>query len=220
MGDTNTIHVLGATDFVLEDSDITNDWRGRSCVLIGYGQSDLAVRPVIRRNRFHECGSLANGSQDHAIYAANLVDGVIADNVFWNTSAYAIHLYPNAQRTHVSHNVIDNGAPSVAGGLIIGSNAEGIPSSGNIIEYNVIAYSSYYNIRTTWGGAIGTGNVVRANCVFGGGQGNISTDTALDATGNLVADPLFVSMTSRDYRLRSDSPCLGTSGYDVAARLG
>ena len=89
-GQTNTIQVLGAADFVIEDSDITNAWRGRSCVLIGYGSADVAVRPVIRRNRFHECGNLANGNQDHAIYAANVVDAKITDNLFWNSAAYAL----------------------------------------------------------------------------------------------------------------------------------
>src|SRR5262249_43523043 len=159
-GRSNTIQILGAADVVIQDSDITNKWRGRSCLIIGDPSAPAAVRPVIRRDRFHECGSLANGNQDHAIYAASVVDGKITDNVFWNIAAYALQLYPNAQRTLFAHNVIDGGSPSVTGGVIFGGDA-GDASSGNVVEHNVLADSTRYNIESWWGGAVGTGNVAR-----------------------------------------------------------
>lgn len=216
-GQTNTIQVLGAADFVIEDSDITNAWRGRSCVVLGDGSAGVAVRPVIRRNRFHECGNLANGNKDHAIYAANVVDAKITENLFWNSAAYALHLYPNAQRTVFAHNVVDGGSPSVTGGVILGGDS-GAASSGNIVEYNVISYSTRYNIESWWGGAVGSGNVARSNCVFGGGLGDIDATNGFASQNNLVAQPLFVSRAGRDYHLRADSPCLAVVGYDTAAR--
>ena len=48
-----------------QDSDVTNSWRGRSCMMLGDTSAGAAVRPVIRGNRFHECGSKANGNKDH-----------------------------------------------------------------------------------------------------------------------------------------------------------
>jgi hypothetical protein len=217
-GRSNTIQILGAADVVIEDSDITNRWRGRSCLIIGDGSAPAAVRPVIRRNRFHECGSLANGNQDHAIYAANVVDGKITDNLFWNSAAYALQLYPNAQRTVFAHNVVDGGSPSVTGGVIFGGDV-GDASSGNVVEHNVLADSTRYNIESWWGGAVGTGNVARSNCLFGGGFGEIGAANGFAPQGNLVASPGFLNRSSHDYRLRADSPCLAVVGYDTAALL-
>jgi chitodextrinase len=217
-GQQNTIQVLAASDFVIEDSDITNAWRGRSCVILGNSQDDVAVRPVIRRNRFHECGNPANGNLDHAIYAADVVDARITDNIFWNTAAYALHLYPNAQRTVFAHNVIDGGSRSVGGVIFAGDS--GAASSGNIVEHNVIGYSTRYNIESWWAGPVGSGNVARSNCVFGGGLGDIGVTNGFAAESNVPADPIFLSRAGRDYRLRADSPCLAVVGYDTAARLG
>jgi hypothetical protein len=217
-GGSNTIQVLGASDIVIEDSDITNKWRGRSCLILGDRSAGTAVRPVIRRNRFHECGNLANGNQDHAIYASDVVEGKITDNVFWNSAAFALHIYPNAQRTLFAHNVIDGGSPSIGGGVIFGGDSAH-SSSGNIVQDNVIAYSTHYNVDSWWGGAAGTGNVARSNCLFGGGNGEIAAGGGFASTSNVVANPGFVSRGTHDYRLRADSACRAVVGYDTAARL-
>jgi chitodextrinase len=172
-GGSNTIQIYG-DDFVLEGSDITNSWRGRSCMMLGDGSAGTADRPVIRDNHFHECGSLANGNQDHAIYAAHVVDG---------------------------------GSPSVRGGVVFGGDSNDA-SSSNVVEYNVIAYSTTYNIESWWGGPVGSGNVARYNCVYGGGDGNIAPAKGFVATGNVVANPLFENRSTGDYTLLATSPCL------------
>jgi chitodextrinase len=205
-GGSNTIQIYG-DDFVLEGSDITNSWRGRSCMMLGDGSAGTADRPVIRNNRFHECGSLSNGNQDHAIYAAHVVNGQISNNTFWDTAGYTVHLYPDAQGTTVSHNTIDGGSPSVRGGVIFGGDSNNA-SSGNVVEYNVIAYSTTYNIESWWGGPVGNGNVARYNCVYGGGDGNIAPQNGFVATGNVVANPLFEDRSGADYALLATSPCL------------
>jgi hypothetical protein len=205
VGGANTIQVYGA-DFVLEDSKITNGWRGRSCLILGDSSAGTAVRPLIRRNRFHECGSLGEGNQDHAIYASKVVDGRIIDNTVWNTAAYAIHLYPNAQRTLVYGNTIDGGAPSVRGGIIVGGDSDDA-SNDNVIEHNVVAYSATYDIDATWEGPVGTGNVARSNCVWGGAEGEIDPDGGLVSDGNVVGDPRFVDRAHHDLRLGARSVC-------------
>jgi hypothetical protein len=205
---------INAADVVLEDSDLTNNWRGNSCLILGdssgYGE---ALRPIVRRNRFHECGSAANGNHDHGIYVNYAIEGQIVDNVFWNLAAYAIHLYPQAQRMRVAHNVIDGDAPSIRGGDSL------YASSNNIVEQNVIAYAQTYNIDAWWGGAVGSGNIARNNCLWQGRQGDLDTSAGFTATGNRIADPLFLNRSARDYRLAALSPCLPIVGYDTAALL-
>jgi hypothetical protein len=211
---------INAGDVIVEDSDITNDWKGYSCMILGDNTGfGAAPRAIVRRNRFHECGTAAHGALDHAIYASNVTDGQIVDNLFWNSQAFAIQLYPNAQRTLFAHNVIDGDAPSVRGGVLFGGESA-YASSGNIVEYNVIAYSQTYNIDSWWGGSPGSGNVARYNCLWAGKQGNINTSGGGFTTSNItIANPLFVNKSNRDYRLAAGSPCLSVVGYDTAAKL-
>jgi hypothetical protein len=212
--DTVRVH---AADFVLEDSDITNEWRGWSCLLLGTSADGPAIRPIIRRNRFHECGSLAAGNKEHGIYAALVFDGLITQNVFYNVAAYAIQLYPAAHRTTVSRNVIDGGPPSVRGGIVFGAESYPSPSSDNVVEHNVIAYAATYNLSASWGGAPGTGNVARANCVYAGGTGQIGASMSVALTDNVIANPLFVDRGERDYRLGSGSRCRTVLGQAAAS---
>ena len=212
-GGSNTVKIY-APDVVVEDSRITNVGRGKSCMMLGsnsgYGQ---ALRPLIRRNRFHDCGSSANGTMDHGIYAQNVLEGRIEHNVFWNSAAYAIQLYPNAQQTRFAYNVIDGDTPSVRGGVLIGGDSS-YKSNNNIVENNVVAYSTTYNITSTWSDlAPGTGNVARKNCVWQGELGNVNTSKGgFTATDNIVADPLFLDRAARDYRLGQGSSCVAYAG--------
>lgn len=217
-GGSNTIKIYAA-HITLEDSDITNAWRGWSCLLLGSDSYGVAVWPIVRGNRFHECGSPADGNQDHGIYAQSVVDGRIIGNVFWNSAAYAIQLYPNAQRTRVEFNVIDGGAPSVRGGVIFAGDSSSA-SSGNVVDRNVIAYAMTYNIAADWHETVGTGNIAARNCLWGGTEGNIETSAGgFRAYANVVANPEFRNRQSRDYRLRPGSRCRRVIGADPAARL-
>jgi hypothetical protein len=205
-GGANTIKIY-SQDVVVEYSTITNAWRGQSCMILGSDEAGAAVRIVVRGNRFHECGSPDNENKDHSIYAANLQGGRIVGNRFWNHTARAIQLYPNADRNLVARNIIDGGPPSIRGGIVIGSEDQ-YSSSGNVIERNIIAFATEWNVYTNWNGSSGTGNVVRYNCVWAGGEGNIETDDGgLQVYGNRIANPRFVNRAVRDYRLRADSPC-------------
>ena len=217
-GSQNTIQVYAA-DFTLEDSDVTNSWRGRSCLMLGDTSAGAAVRPVIRGNRFHECGAKANGNKDHAIYANQVTGGLITENVFWNSAAYAIQLYPNAQNTVFSHNVVDGGG-SVRGGVIFGSESSGTPSSGNTVENNIITYAATYNLESYWGGTPGSGNSARSNCLYAGGAGNIGSTEGYSSQNNTSADPQFQNRAAHDYRLKPGSDCLAVVGFDTAARNG
>jgi hypothetical protein len=219
-GGENTVKIYAA-DVVVEDSDITNVGRGNSCMILGsnsgYGQ---AVRPIVRGNTFHDCGSAENENKDHGIYAQNVVDGEIVGNVFWNSAAYAIQLYPNARRTRFAHNVVDGGAPSVRGGVLFGGDSS-YASRDNVVEQNVIAYARTYNVTSSWGdGATGSGNVARNNCLWAGADGNIDTsEGGFTASANTIANPMFVNRDQRDYRLGPGSRCKDAVGYDAAGRI-
>jgi hypothetical protein len=218
-GGENTIQITSANDIV-EDSSITNAWRGNSCMILGDTSGDgAAVRPIVRRNRFHECGNPANGNKNHAIYAGNVSSGQIVNNLFWNTAALTIQLYPNAQDTRFAHNVVDGGAPSVRGGVFFGGDSS-YASSGNIVEYNIIAYAQTFNIDSGWEGTRGDDNIARYNCLWSGKEGNINDEGGGFARiDNTIANPLFVNKQKRDYRLRLRSRCRRLVGFDTAALL-
>jgi hypothetical protein len=212
--DEITVQIMAA-DTTFERVGVTNDRRG-SCMILGsnsgYGQAE---RTIVRDSRFHDCGDPADGDQDHAIYLENVDGAQIADNVFWNTSGWAIHLYPNARNTTVAHNVIDGNGR----GVIFGGDAR-LASSQNVVEQNLITNSTAdYNVQSYWAGPIGTGNVVRDNCLYNGKLGNVGAQDGFTASANTVADPRYVDRERRDYRLQPDSPCLSVVGYDTASRL-
>jgi hypothetical protein len=211
------IYAKGAT---IARSTITNAGRGESCLMLGSTSGYGRARNVhVMQNRFHDCGSVRHDNKDHAIYVSNAVGTRIVGNVFWRTAAYSIHLYPNAQRTFVAHNVIDGGKPSSRGGVLFGGDSD-FASSGNIVAHNVIAFSRSYNIASGWDKSVGKGNVARENCLWGGRDGQIDrSDGGFRTDGNRVAPPLFVDREGRDYRLRAGSACLPLVGYDAAARL-
>jgi hypothetical protein len=213
----NTIKIY-SRGVVLEASDITNAWRGRSCLILGNNEGGgQAVAPIVRGNTFHECGNPDNGSHDHGVYAANVLDGEIVDNLFYDSAAYTIQLYPNAQRTRFAHNVVDGSGGSVRGGIVFGGDGR-FASGGNVVERNVIAYAATAAITSYWEGPIGTGNVARDNCVWGSRHDDITSEWGFTAVANRVVRPLFASRGARDYRLAPGSQCLRTVGYDTLAR--
>jgi hypothetical protein len=217
-GSMNTVKVYSA-GVRLERNDITNALRGQSCLILGSDSDGQAQGTVVRLNRFHDCGSPDNDNKDHAIYAANLVDGRIEDNLFVNATALTLHLYPNTQRTLVAHNVIDGGPDTVRGGVMFGGDSR-FASRDNVVERNIITYTATANVYSYWDGPVGSGNILRRNCLWGAGDEEIdSADGGFTATGNLIADPRFVDRAAGDYRLRGGSPCRKLVGYDAVAKL-
>jgi hypothetical protein len=220
-GGANSVKVY-SRGVVIEDSDITNAWRGRSCLMLGnVSGGGQAVAPVIRGNTFHECGDPDNGNHDHAIYAANVAGGEIVDNLFYNAAAYTIQLYPNAHNMRFAYNIVDGSAPSIRGGLVFGGDDDHA-SSNNVVEHNVIAHAATNAITSNWEGPTGTGNLARNNCVWGSrGGANITRPDGFRSVANRVANPNFIARAGHDYGLAAASPCLavlrGQSAQDRAA---
>lgn len=202
-----------AADTVVERNDITNQ-HTKSCMILGSnGGYGTAVRTIVRLNRFHDCGSPANGNHDHSIYFDNAADAQVTDNVFTGSAAWAIHFYQHAVRTYVARNVIEGNSRGV---IFAGSAA--LSSTDNVVEKNVIANSyDRYNAEYSWGGAAGTGNELKGNCLFNGKMGNVSDQVGFTASGNTTADPQYVDRAAGDLRLKATSPCLAVVGQDTAA---
>jgi len=219
-GAHNTIKIYSSA-VILEDNDITNAGRGKSCLMLGNVSHDLvAAETIVRRNRFHDCGSTEHDNKDHAIYISNARATKILHNVFWNTAGYTIHMYPDSRDSRVAYNVIDGGSPSVRGGVIFAGDDDNA-SSGNVIEHNVVAYAETSNITSDWNGPTGKGNVVRRNCLWSGKNRDIDdSQGGFVVAANLVAPPRFVNRAQHDYRLRNGSRCLGVLGRVAAARVG
>jgi parallel beta-helix repeat protein len=206
----------------LINDDITNGSSAATCVILGsnggYGQ---AARTVIKNNTIHDCGSYTiHGSQDHAIYFENSVSGVVTNNVIYDTAGFAIHLYPNAQRNQITHNVIDS---SHYGGAIFAGDSS-FASSNNIVDYNVVTNDTFMSsqaaISSYWGGVAGFGNHADHNCLYDNAPGDIENPTTgFSATRNLIANPNFTNRANHDYSLSRGSPCLRVVGYDTAAQL-
>lgn len=224
---TNLNIVMSGTsnqNVMLQDFSDNSVWQGndisginkKTCMELGYGSS-IAHNTSIKNNRFHDCGNPADGNQDHAIYLSQSVGANITENLFWNTAAFAIHLYPNADNSTVTHNVIDS---SGYGGVIFASDqtATGLTSDNNTIAYNMITNGPKYGMTAYWGPAgVGKGNAAHDNCNYGN-TNNTDGLPNVTLTNNIsgAADP-YTNATNRDYTLNSSSNCKAVVQYDSAA---
>lgn len=199
------------------DSDISAN-RVAHCLQLG-GIDGVAYGTVVRGNTFHDCGDPGNGNQDHAVYLDASDGASISGNVFWNTAAYAIHLYPDADRSSVVGNVIHG---SGWGGVIFASDQAriGRASEGNLVARNVITGGSRYGIDFFWGpGGVGRGNRALHNCLAGNRAGDLHAPLpGIARAGNATAEPRYVAVSRRDFRLRPDSRCLGVVGWQIDTR--
>jgi hypothetical protein len=205
------VQIMGSNTSLIGNS-ITNYSAHTSCVILGSNAGwGRAVRTMIAGNVIHECGNRADGAQDHAIYFDNTLDATVTGNIIWGTAGFAIHLYQNAQRSQIIHNVIDHNGY----GVIFGGSAE-FASSGNVVAKNVITNTiSGYNVASWWKAASGSRNVLRDNCVYNGRLGNISgTGEGFSAINNVFADPRYTNASRHKYTLRPGSPCLQVVDFD------
>jgi Right handed beta helix region/RTX calcium-binding nonapeptide repeat (4 copies) len=200
--------LIYADNVVLRGNDITNHHMG-ICVNVTREDGERAPRNVvIEGNRIHDCGELPATNHHHGIYIAKAVGTVVRGNWIYSNADRGVQLYPNADESIVTRNVIDgNGQGVIFGG------GETSSSDNNLVARNVITHSNLrHNVESHWQGPTGVGNVARENCVYGGARpANGGIETPHDgfvARGNRTRDPGF-EPAARDFRLPGGSMCAG-----------
>ncbi len=199
---------INADHVTFYDNDITNDHTA-ICLLLGsdWGGADEAV---VARNRIHNCGRLPATNYDHGIYIALSRGSVIRDNLIYDNADRGIQLYPEAKNTKIHNNVIDGNGQG-----IIFSGDDGVASTGNVVEHNIISNSRIrYNVESWYpdGNPIGLRNRVRRNCIYGGKHGQIDGGVETPRVGfiasrNIYSNPLYRNRAKKDFRLQKRSPC-------------
>jgi parallel beta helix pectate lyase-like protein len=187
------------------------------CVLVGSARTVNGV--LIEGNRIRDCGG--EGKYDHLIYLQSTRDTVIRWNVLTgNAGGWAVHLYPDADRTLIEHNVIDGNL----GGVVFAGDDSGATSDQNLVTHNAITYSGpRWNVESSWDGSQGEGNSVEHNCLFSVGPG--APAGVGDHQGGFTAseNPVlpgspYLDRERRNFRFQPGNLCRGLVG-DVRAHL-
>jgi parallel beta-helix repeat protein len=205
---------INADDATFRRNDVTNNHTA-ICFSLGHAEWGRAERTVIEFNRIHDCGRLPATNHDHGIYLNSSTGAVIRGNWIYDNADRGIQLYPDAQNTRITGNVIDGNGQG-----IIFSGEGGLASSGNLVEGNVIANSKLRNNVESWyprGNPIGQDNIVRNNCVKGGayddGDGGIGDQVGFKVVSTVRTRPAFSDRGAEDFRLVAGSACRGLLAY-------
>lgn len=222
---------VNANGVLFTGNDVTNQHE-TICLNVGskegYGE---AAGTVIEWNRIHDCGRLPATNQDHGIYVDGATDTVVRNNWIYDNADRGVQLFPSSQGTEVSQNIIDGNGT----GVIISGNGTWA-SSNNLVEDNVITNSQVrWNVESDWpGGLVGTGNFVRANCLYASNPRAIAEPDEYgyfnefaglqqpsgnpDSNGegftaeenDLSPDaPEYINRAGSDFNLQPGSPCAG-----------
>jgi parallel beta-helix repeat protein len=188
--------------------DVTDGHTG-ICFSLGSVGWGTAHDVVLDANRIHDCGRLPYGStnHDHGIYVESARATVITNNYIYDNADRGIQLYPDAQGSTVTNNVIDGNGEG-----IIFSGDSGLASSNNVVRRNVISNSRVrYNVESWWptGNPVGTGNLASDNCLWNGTQGNVADQVGFSASNNVVANPAYADRSAANFTLSSGGACAG-----------
>src|SRR5437763_15407043 len=171
------------------------------CFALGTAGYGRAEHDLIPGNRIHDCGRIPASNHDHGIYLTAADDTTVTGNVIYDNADRGIQLYPDAQHTTIRGNIIDGNGEG-----IIFSGAGSTASNDNLVENNIITNAKLrYNVESYYPDVVGTGNVVRDNCLYGGARGDVMpSQLGFTATNNLVADPQYADRSSGDYSVGND----------------
>jgi len=208
--------LVTASDVTLRGNEITNGHTA-DCVTLGTVARRVS-RVVVSTNRIHDCGTLPATNRQHGVSVAYATASRVAGNWIYDNADRGVQLFPDADGTQVTGNVIDGNGQGV---MVAGDRRT--TSDGNLVERNLITNSKIReNVESSWiPGRVGTKNVVQDNCIAGGarddGDGGIAdvrTGLVIDST--LVDDPLYVGRSGHDYRIHPRSQCRLIFGQEPA----
>ncbi len=189
-------------------NNIIHNTYGPGIWLIGYGESyprEEAQNVHIYHNTFYNTGTNPSIDWVGGIVTSGFYNTLIEKNIFDDVyHAAIIHMCPTG--THMYPTYDDH--------LILSPKGTGYTT---IVRNNIIV-----NTQTRTKDPDGTGYavinylpethtfVLEKNCLYSNSAGNYQNCTS---TTDIYEDPLFVNPSKHDYRLKSNSPCIG-AGYN------
>lgn len=195
----------------LRGNEITNDHTS-ICVSVSRWYSAPPPRGVtIERNRIHDCGELPATNKQHGVYISEARGTVVRDNWIYDNADRGIQLYPDADGSTITGNVIDSNGE----GIVFAGEGPAV-SSDNVVTGNVISNSTLgWNVYANTPGLPADGNVLRRNCLWAGdalpdfdSDGGVEPGSAdFTAEANTVIDPGYTDRDARDYTLSAESEC-------------
>ena len=206
---------ITAADVTFRNNDVTNNHGATSCFGLGssYGR---AVRTVIENNRIHDCGRIPSTNFDHGIYIESSTDAVIRNNLIYDNVDRGIQLYPDAQGTKITGNVIDGNGEG-----IIFSGKDSLVSNNTTVSGNIIANSRIrWNVESGGNGPTAVGNLVRTNCVWASSSSSYynknygvqPNSKNFQASSNVGSKPVYVDRSAGDLSLTANSGCRNVFG--------
>ncbi len=165
---------------IVRDNVITND-HTEICVHVTDYFGDRAKQVTIAGNEIYGCGAIEHLNHDHGIYVANANRTRILGNHIHDNQDRGIQLWPNADRSLVEGNVVDQNGQGI---LVGGERRRGpdLSSDHNVIRGNLITHSQANYEDPDGAGPIqenkhgwnlefisnpgGDGNLVEGNCLF------------------------------------------------------
>jgi hypothetical protein len=196
------------------NNDVTNGHTA-ICFVLGHPSYGLAREVTIKGNRIHDCGRLPPTNHDHGVYVGFARDTRIVGNWIHDNADFGVHLYPDARRTLVSGNAIDSNGE----GIIFGGGRRNA-ARDNLVEGNVISNSRLRdNVESHFDGPVGSGNLLRRNCIGGGARGGdaggiLRPTIGFKTVDNVLAVPSFRDADRGDYRLTRPSRCAAVFAGD------
>jgi Right handed beta helix region len=170
----------------------------------------------ILRNRIHDNGRghESGQHQSHGIYIEGR-NHLIANNVInRHPYGFGIQIYPENTGTIVVSNTIVHSGLS---GIVVGGD-EGV---GNItIRNNILAFNSGYGVEADSACPVSP-VLVDTNVLYRNGDGGVekSCNTVNSGSGNISADPRFVSRSGGNLQLSSGSGAVDRARGDYSPRV-
>lgn len=140
----------------------------------------------------------------HGIY--QIESGTVANNVIYNVVGNGVTSWHGSDNINIVNNTIDNARD---GGIFVGSGDGGSSSTSGdyfTVENNIVTNSAW---GIAEGGTTGIHNFYKDNLLYNNTQNTISLQNGLQASGTLIANPLFVDAPAHNYQLQSGSPAVG-----------
>lgn len=199
---------IGATGVEVDHSEI-KDSLGHAGLFMS---NAVATGILVHHNWIHDNGCFSDptfANNDHGIYWS-AGSGRAENNLVEDNYARGIQLY---------HSSSGPDSVVVANNTVVNNGRAGIQLDGatnSVVANNIVDGNGSSNNTPGIYCLAGSGNSAVSNLLYDNAGGSITNNCSMTLSGNVNADPLFVSST--DFHIASGSPAIGMaySGYAPA----